>query len=507
MKKYICVILALCLVLTLFGCGKRKQEPEITQTTEAETTEAPIERNITLGYYEEKSLNPFITDSPLNRSLATLVYDSLYITDKDYSAIPLIAESAEKDGSALTVKIKSELVFSTGTPLTTYDVVYSFNFAKQSSFYSARLQNVAFASAVGDSVIFNLTDADIFAESVLTFPIVQSGTAEGDFPVGSGRYVIQQDPKGRFLKSNASNTRNETMTTEIIRLEPVTSQSSELYLLQSGDLAYFFDDLTDGEYTKIGANMIQTPMNNLVFMGFNCNSAALSDEAVKKAVNLAVDPKAICDTVFGGMSRYCPTPFNPDWYVMNGFSFEPAEPSAVTAQSVLEESGYIYAYKNNKYRSKDFEFLEMRIIVNEESEQRTECAKIIEETLDSLGIDTTLSVLSYEDYISALKNGKYDLYIGEVRLSADMNLGCFFSEGGEVSYGIDSTSTVAASYKDFRAGTADISTFTQVFDSARPFIPICYRDGMAYYSREFTYEGTVTEYEPFMNVSSWEIIS
>ena len=508
MKKYICAVLAVCLAFTLIGCSAgKKPEPDVTETTEAETTEAPKESFITLGYYEEKSLNPYTTESPANRKITTLIYDPLFITDEKYSAVPVIADSLQKDGNSLTVTLKEGLTFSSGASLTAQDVVYSFNIAKQSAFYSSRLQNIALASAYNGNVLFTLTEADAFCESVLSFPIIQAGTAESEFPVGSGRYTVQHSPEGRYLKSNESNSRGETLTTEKILLTPITSSNNELYLLQSGGLSYFFDDLSDGEYTKIGANMIQTPMNSMVFVGYNCNSEALGDKAVKDAVELSFDPEEICNTVYGGMARYSPLPFNPDWFVLDNFTYEKQSASLVAAQQLLEDAGYVYAYETNEHRSKNFDFLELRIVVNEESPKRTECARLIKNALDTLGIDVTLSILSYEDYMTALREGDYDIYVGEIRLSPDMSLSCFFSEAGETSFGIDSQSTVAASYKDFRAGNADISTFSQVYFSERPFTPICFRDGMTYFSREFTYDGTVTDYEPFLNADSWQLVA
>ena len=52
---------------------------------------------------------------------------------------------------------------------------------------------------------------------------------------------------------------------------------------------------------------------------------------------------------------------------------------------------------------------------------------------------------------------------------------------------------------------ADISTFIQVFSLEKPFIPLLFREGMAYYSRELTYEDTVNEYELFANIYSWSV--
>ena len=121
-----------------------------------------------------------------------------------------------------------------------------------------------------------------------------------------------------------------------------------------------------------------------------------------------------------------------------------------------------------------------------------------------MGIGVELVEKEYSDYISALKSGSFDLYIGEIKLSANMSLSPFVSSDGNAGYGIERDSVAAKAYSDFIKGAIDISTFVQVFDSTLPFIPLCYRDGMAYYSRELSYEGSINEFEPFKNIYSWE---
>lgn len=508
MKKYIFAALAflLCLCLAFSLTPDRAEETDETDEAELQTTAPVVEKNITLGYYAEKSLNPFTTDSPANRSIASLVFDSLYVLDKTYKPVPVVAESSELKDNILTVKIKSGLTFSNGSAVTPYDVAYSFNTAKQSTFYSARLQNVVSAVPAADSVIFTLGNADVFTESVLTFPVVLSSTGNGDMPIGSGRYVLSYDDSGKYLTANPENSRGESLLTEKILLRDISTEESELYLLQSGDLSYYFNDLSDGEYTKIGANTIQLSLNNMVFIGLNSSSEAMSDPYVKNAVASAINTKTIADSVFSSMCRHSSLPFNPDWYALENLSFDYSDSSLTKAQEYLEEGNYIYAYEENQYRSKDFEFLELRIAVNKESAQKVQCAQYIHDTLESIGIDVELRALAFDDYLETLQQGNFDLYIGEVILPASMDLSCFFSENGSLGYGIDSASTVAASYRAFSAGTTDVSTFARVFDADKPFIPICFRDAVAYFSREFTFSGDITEYEPFMNVSSWKII-
>lgn len=506
MKKYICILLAVAICFTFFGCSRPEDTGSEEETTTEVYTEPIFEKNITLGYYEDKSLNPYTTDSPANRSISTLIYDPLYILDSSYSPVGIIAEDCEISGVTVTVKIKSGLTFSNGATLSSYDVVYSFNQAKASSFYSARLENISYATPLSDSVVFTLVQPDVYCEAVLTFPIVQSYTAESDTPVGSGRYTLSRTSSGASLRANPTNSRGETLSTNTIHLSAISSQDTELYMLQSGDLSYFFDDLSDSEYIKIGANIRQVPMNNLVFIGINSFSPVMSDAYVKDAITTAINPKTISDAVFSGMCRYAPSPFNPDWYNCEKLDSEPSASSLTRAQELLTQGGYVYAYDNNTYRSKDFEYLVIRLAVNKESSDKVQCAQYIHDTLESIGIDVELSSLPYEEYVEAVASGNFDLYIGEVKLPANMSLSCFFSEGGSLSYGIDTSSTVAASYRDFAAGTTDISTFIQVFDTYKPFIPLCYRDGVAYFSREFTFEGEITEYEPFLNASTWRTV-
>ncbi len=514
MKKYIALIVALFLTLTVLSVvmkGDNDDTPSepVSQeeTTAEETTQEALLSEVTLGYYKDKSLNPYTTDSPVNRNLSTLLYDGLYMLDESYMPQPVIAESSERTDNRLSVVIKKDVYFSSGSPLTPSDVAYSFNIAKSNPYYSSRLEDFTAAAAGEDSVIFTLNSDNPYAESCLTFPVIQAGSLENEYPVGSGRYVIQSNNNTKFLAINENSVRSEMMNTEKIILTPITSDKSELYLLQTGDLTYFFDDLSENKYTKIEANMQRVPLNNLVFLGINSNSAIMQDKALIKAISLSIDKTTISESAYSGMCRATDTPFNPDWYAVAALQGQQTAFSSLKAAQALEDAGYIYAYSNNKYRSKDFKFLEVRMIVNEENENRVSCANLIHDSLESLGFDVQLRILPFEEYSEELYNGDFDLYLGEVKLSANMDLSCFFKEGGNAGYGIDSASTVALSYSDFSQGKIDITTFTKVFSDSLPFIPICYRDGVAYYSREITFEGEITEYEPFMNIYSWELIA
>ena len=509
MKKLICLFACFAIIVGTFtGCKDRNHDDTTTTETITEVTETakPLpERKVTLGYYKNKSLNPFKTESPTNRNLMTLVYDSLFLPVDGYTIEPLIGLSFTNNEKMLTVTLDPEALFCDGSAIDPSDIVYSFNLAKDSSQYKGRLRNFASAAAGVGSVTFTLSSPDVFAENCLTFPIVKYGTGDNDIPTGSGRYTIAKKSGKYFLSANEYSTRLEEMATLSIDLVPITSDAGELYLLQTGDLTYFFDDLSDGEYTKIRANTTRVSLNNMVYIGINSDTKELKSKKVKEAICYAVNKTSLADSAYSGIARQSDVPFNPAWHILASQNTVLYEQNSMKANDLLEEAGYVYAYAHNQYRSKNFEYIDFTLLVNNESEPKKKIAQMVAESLKAIGVKVTVNAVSYEEYLQALTLGNYDLYIGEVKLTPNMSLSPFFSENGSASYGISKDSATAKAYSDFSAGKVDISTFIQVFSSEKPFIPLLFREGIAYYSRELTYEDTVNEYELFANIYSWSV--
>ncbi len=515
MKKLLALLFCFSLVLSLFSGCKNKSENESGETTdvsaqavtETETqTKKTENRKISLSYNAKQSLNPFKTESTANKNIATLLYDSLFILDSSYNAVPLLAGSYRLEKKILTVTLNDGLYFSDGSPLTVDDVIASFQAAKDSPVYSSRLKNFT-SAAVGqdaDSIRFALRQENIYAVNCLDFPVAKSGTLEKGVPTGSGRYTLKKADGEYVLSVNSQNTRNEELEQARIYLSPADAESGELYQLQIGDISFLYDDMSGKSQRKqISAGTAEIPMNTVVFLGFNNSTELFSDIRLKNAVEAAVDFATVCSSAYNSLLKPCATVFNPDWSAVSAYSAQTPKRQTVLAEQLLEECGYIYAYENNEYRSKNFDFIEMAVLVNSESEEKRKAAKLIADELKEVGIDAEVEAVEFDEYKEKLREGDFDLYVGEIKLTSDMNLSPFFSENGEAGYTVDPTSTAAKAYADFAAGKIDVSTFDKVFDEYKPFIPIGYRYGVAYYSRELKYEGTVSENDIFANIYSW----
>jgi len=510
-KPIFTVILCVLIMLSVFCSCKNEgtQQSETTTTGEPETTQSEASKkpnNVTLGYYSHYTLNPFTTKSKANKNLLTLVYDSLFKLDDSYVPTPSIAQSYENSGKTVSVTLKSSLSFSNGSPLSAQDVVYSFELAKKSPFWSKRLSAFTSALANGNEVVFSLKKADIYAVNCLDFPIVLEGTGKDSIPVGSGRYILTKKGKTYTLKTNSKYNLSEEMSVKTIKLLDINTTENDLYLLQIGELSFVYDDMSsDDKKEKINANTVNIALNNLVFLGINNESEVLSNYEIRQAIAAATDKKAIAAAVYDLLAKPCSTPFNPDWSEVSVFESEETSADSQKAEKLLDESGYVFEYKNNKFRSKNFEYLELNMIVSKKDARHKECATLIKKQLEDAGISVKLEKLEADEFKERLQSGEFDLYIGETKLTPNMDLSVFFSKNGAANYTIDAKSTCANAYYDLISGKIDMSTFVKVFDEYLPFIPVCYRYGTAYYSREIQYEVTGNENNMFAGIYSWDL--
>lgn len=505
MKKIIIAVLCLAAIVAVaFFSGRFSDKEPVTESS-ASTTQTIEEemQSIYLGYYKSKSFNPYKTNSMANLHISTLLYDSLFIMNEDFSSEPLLAKSIKVENKQITVKIIDSATFSNGASLTAYDVVYSFNLAKKSDHFKGRLTNITAAVAGTDTVTFTISSPDVYIQQCLTFPIIQNNTGDAALPVGSGRYVLRSIGGEYILSANPTNTRNETLATPVIGLTPITSESDEIYRIHTGNISYYCDTMERGTFTNLNAVDVTLPTNNLIYIGYNSSNSVLASADVISAICLAIDKSTLADTVFDNFCTLTEIPFNPIWYALDGIQLPEHEYNIIEAGNILDDYGILFSQTDNKHRYTTEGVFTLDILVNKESPTKINCAKLLGSALQNLGITVTYSAYEFADYIQALKDGDFDLYIGEVCLSPNMDLSAFFKSGGSASYGI-SSKTASNAYNDFKTGSIDINTFIRVFEEEKPFIPLCFRNYITYFSNEVSFEGEGNIYEPFKNIYSWK---
>ena len=492
MKRFVSIILILSLVIGCFcACGKENNDDDDLNSA-GETTVST--GNLKLSYSRSDSLNPFNCKTVINLQITGLIYDGLFKLDSNYEPQPSIAKSSIISGRTINVTL-NDVLFSDGSSLTAEDVVYSYNIAKESDNYSSSLSNFKSVSVSSSNMImFVLEKADPYAVSCLNFPIVKSGSyseteEEETYPIGSGRYMLASDGDDKYLIVNTNKSAfNPAIKT--IYLEPVHDSDSAESSIVIGNTAFFYDELSDGTYSRINANSKDLGINNLVYLGFNSSCSFFEDSSIRQALSLAIDRNSICTGAFSNHARASVLPFNPDWYALKSYTSS-NDYNLEEAKSLVEESEI------------DTQSRELTLLYNKENEFKSEAAKDIEAYLEELGFIVRLSGVESQYFQSEVENGNYDLYLGEVKLPYNMDLEAIFT--GDSSYGYASVSESAEKYNDFLSDNCEIMDFINTFNSDMPLIPICFRNAVVSYTNAISGDFNCSEADVYYDIDTWSI--
>ena len=142
----------------------------------------------------------------------------------------------------------------------------------------------------------------------------------------------------------------------------------------------------------------------------------------------------------------------------------------------------------------------LRLLVNEENSFKLSVAREIAASFSAAGIDMTVTALPWADYTVALAAGSFDLYYGEVRLTADWNLAPLLATGGRLNYGgwsdarCDQLLEAARSALDQKAA---LSTLCRYLQLQTPILPVCFKSVSVLYAANTVSGLSPTAAEPF----------
>ena len=124
------------------------------------------------------------------------------------------------------------------------------------------------------------------------------------------------------------------------------------------------------------------------------------------------------------------------------------------------------------------EIKELRMLVNGENSFRVANAQFIAEGLSTADWRITVEELPWEEYLAALEAGDFDLYYGEVRLTADWDLRELLGTGGALNYGGYSDAITDQLMAEFAVSADRKSAARALYTYLRgvvPVAPICFR--------------------------------
>ena len=436
MKKIISILLCLAtLGGMLTGCSTAHDPEAYTPTGDAlvldEADSQKIQLNelqsMSLAYEPEASMNPLKSKSHTNRMLFPLIYQSLFSVDREYEVVPVLCKnySVSADLLKYTFTIDPMATFSDGSQVTADDVVSSLRTAKDSDYYGGRLRYVnKIGSNDNGDVVITLKQAYENLPLLLDIPIIKKSQVKKDDPVGSGPYVMTQTGEEvRLMRRNNwwCQTQDLQITSLQIPLVATETITDVRDAFEFENVGVVCTDPGSDFYVEYRCDyeLWDCESGIFLYLGINKDSSFFKKKANRQALTKGIDRNYLIDTFYRGFAVAAELPASPN---------SPYYTQTLAQQYAYDQEEFNAAMEKNKGKK-------ITLLVNKDDSLRVKVAQRLVTMLGTSGIIVNVSSKNSEDYKKALEEGNYDLYLGQTKLSPNMDLSPFFSTSGALSYG------------------------------------------------------------------------
>lgn len=284
------------------------------------------------------------------------VLEPLVVMNAKGTAVqPALADSYRynKAHTELTVDLPPKAVFSDGTPLTSADVAFSVRDWKASPSGSLYASIKSVATPTAHQVVFTLGRPDSSLLPALTW--ANSAVIKKDFggksraayfkdPIGSGPFMVASYSPGAAvaLKKNPRFHRSGLPHLDSVTFKIINDPSQRVLQFKSGDIDVYDRVAPDLAAQLPKADVVSVPGAAVTGVIFNVKkSGPTSNVNFRKAVSLAIDRKALVDSVYSGEAQVATAvqpPHVPGWTSCGACDYPKQDLTA--AKKALAVSGY-----------------------------------------------------------------------------------------------------------------------------------------------------------------------
>lgn len=480
MKKRLLSVCSLLLsaALLLTGCWQDMPEenPEdliVDDSAPAQEESSPVASTLpaefSLPYDPDVTLDPLTCPDGPHLTIGALLYEGLFALDASFQPQPKLCAdySCDETKTVWTFRIRDDILFSDGTRLTAADAAASLNRARETERYRSRLADVVSITWTENAVAVTLSFPNAALPALLDIPIVKAGTEASAAPVGTGPYCLSVNEDAAALIPSDTWWSTDTLPVETIPLSECSGTAALHHQFSSRDIQLITADLTGQDaFRPTGSVRVwDADTTILQFIGFNTNSPLFSSAGLRNALGLGIDRATLVTTYLAGHAIAAQSPISP---------VSPLYPNVLdNAYSVSAFTEAMTAAGYNTGASR-----EVTLLVNSENSFKVSAAQYLAGSLSACDIKLTVKALPWDEYTAALTAGEYDLYYGEVKLTADWDLSELVGSGGSMNYGgysdlsVDYLLKAYASAADAGAAMRSLCRYLQ---AQAPILPLCFK--------------------------------
>jgi peptide/nickel transport system substrate-binding protein len=316
--------------------------------------------------------------------------------------------SWDESGTVLRLKLRPDVVFHDGIPLTPDLAAKSLRAwgPDQDSFASV----VSVEPAASDTVVLRLKERNSFVLPDLT-AIMALKPDNRDIGTGPYQIVNRQNADAK-LTAFTRYYRGRPALAGIDVINYPTQRKAWAGMMR-GDIDMLHEvsrDAVEFVEAETSVNTYSFPRPYYIPLAFNVRRPVLRDARVRQAINIAVDRSALVREGLRGRGTTSDGPVHPqNWAYAppeHPFAYDPAE-----ARRLLDEAGYLARRSSDAAVPIRFQF---RCLVFAEDQRFDRIALLVQKQLADVGIDMQLEPVPLEMLGKRAAAGDFDAFIMEM---------------------------------------------------------------------------------------------
>lgn len=497
------VIICLVLVVTQACNSNNTAEPSVSESPQPTNEDQPVYgSSISIPVYGTvETYNPLKAMTADLISIGWLSYESLLEYDSQGRIVNgLCDDYYSDDNKTWTLKIKKDVKWHNGGELTANDVLYTYDLIKDYSSdeckYTKDVVNTIEKIEVKNDYTITVTakESGNAVFDALMFPILSKSycstrNIDNALPNGTGPfYAESKDSDGMLLKANEDWWKQRPYL-DSIKVKKVTDEDNALELFDKAKLSVVPIKEASTQRLEYDENVQLTdvPTNYYECLVPNHYSTKLSNVEMRKAIAYSLDTQKIIERAYVSDAIAVETPVSPHSYLFDA-TLDTYEYKPVLAEDMLDEAGWtlkesddtVDTIRTNDSGAK----LSLRLLVynNPNNTIRKDAADTIKSQLEDVGIEVSIILKDWDEYLEALEKGTFDLAICGFNLNGSFDLREILDSSGNINYAnygsMSMNSALDATVKetDNTKRQAAHSDLQQLILDELPIISLCFRE-------------------------------
>lgn len=491
-----------------------------------------VEDDLIVGIQSTKtmSIRPL---EPLERdfmSIYDLMYDGLMVINDDYLPECALAESYSdsNNGKTWTFRLRNDLFFSDGSPVTADDVVATANWilnkanaegTTDKGYYMNLKYFVNSITARDDRTVVVKTSRPYWGLLyAMTFPVVPAWALEMDNPPGTGAYMVESFIPGNTLQlvTNPNWWKTPPQVKSILFvMHQLPADVIESYEYARVDAA-FTRQIASAQY-KSGTSSLALDYrtNQLECLLMNHSAFPLNSQNVREAIRCLINVDYIAQQIYNGMVERTNTPFVAGTWMYNDSIASYFKQDPEKAKALLDADGWsdtnddgILDKPNDKGNSVMLE-LDLYVYEEPDNDVRLETANYIKDTLEAYGFSIKISTVSYATAAQKLSAGAFELCLASYAMDVCPDAGFMLISGNTGNYCRYRSSAMKELCNELRTQMSQpeyqytLYKIQEQFAKDCPFICMFYRSGTVLTRKMYTTVRDVRELELLKGIESF----